>query len=251
MMHAQILSVWGTEVDVVDNARASMNASSSYDYLDDLSERDKGLIRYLKRGVPRPEFDDYISDLSVSDPETIERMLRSFKNKGEHWTPFANGIGAQFHITAPIPIMRQVFKTKVGTVESEVSRRYVSDVPCYHFPVFHKAAENVKQGSSDEPLNKPEIDLLYAKHLEASSDLYAHMIAEGVAPEEARFVLPQAMMTEARISNSLYGWARFYNLRSDQHAQRGIRELAEDVAAAMSIYFPISWRVLTDYEPRL
>lgn len=51
---------------------------------------------------------------------------------------------------APVPIARQLFKHKVGFVESEESRRYVSHKPEYYVPdFFRSAAANVKQGSGD------------------------------------------------------------------------------------------------------
>lgn len=75
--------------------------------------------------------------------------------------------------------------------------------------------------------------------------LYEHLIELGVAPEQARFILPQGVMTEWVWTGSLLAFARFYNLRSDSHAQKEIQELAYMVGKVIASLFPIGWEALT------
>ena len=78
-----------------------------------------------------------------------ERLIK-FLAEHEHWSPFAHA-SVQFRIKAPIFVARQLVKHQVGLVWNEVSRRYVDDEPEFYEPTeWRKAAENKKQGSSDE-----------------------------------------------------------------------------------------------------
>jgi thymidylate synthase (FAD) len=70
------------------------------------------------------------------------------------------------------------------------------------------------------------------------------MISSGVAPEQARMVLPQSMYTSYYVTGSLYAFARAYNLRSDPHAQKEIQDLAATWDEIMKTLFPVSWEAL-------
>ena len=74
---------------------------------------------------------------------------------------------------------------------------------------------------------------------------YEDLIASNVAPEQARFALPQAMYTEWYWTGSLAAYARFYKQRIDEHAQWEIQQYAEAVGKVISPLFPVSWKQLT------
>lgn len=158
----------------------------------------------------------------------------------------------------PIFVARQRFKHKVGFIENEVSRRYVDDTPKFFYPEkwFMRPDENKKQGSSDEVIlsieymNKyKEIDNIYQDLLDHAEYVYRCMIDGGVAPEQARMVLPQSMYTSYYVTGNISSWERAIYLRNDPHAQREIREticqdwiknLEEVRAAAKEAKYPKS-----------
>jgi thymidylate synthase (FAD) len=70
-------------------------------------------------------------------------------------------------------------------------------------------------------------------------------LADGVAPEVARSVLPQSMYTEFVETASLFGYARLCNLRLDPSAQKEIRDYAEAIHKFMTEAFPVSWEALS------
>jgi len=76
-------------------------------------------------------------------------------------------------------------------------------------------------------------------------DAYETLLNNGVAPEQARFVLPQGTYTEWYWTGSLAAYARVYKLRSDPHAQYEVREYAKAISDIISPLFPVSWGVLT------
>jgi thymidylate synthase (FAD) len=258
-MKLTLLETWGSDLEVVNNARVSFGSRSCWDVEDGqfvLSEKDTRLVKYLARGCTLDEWDDVIATLLLdSNHLQADIILRKFRHMPSHWAPFANGIGMKFSITAPLPIMRQIFKHKVGSVESEVSRRYIDERPTMHKTEFRRRAANVKQGSTNEvfvpePMKRVFDDRGYVSFgpdemTQMMLDYYDHLISQGVAPEQARFYLPQGVETTAIISNSLYGWANFFNQRSDPHAQHEIREIAGFVANHAKEAFPVSWPELT------
>jgi len=72
------------------------------------------------------------------------------------------------------------------------------------------------------------------------------MLEAGVAPEQARMVLPQSMMTSYYVTGSLAAFARAYKQRKDSHAQKEIQDLAVEWDKIIRPLFPVSWEVLTN-----
>jgi len=66
-----------------------------------------------------------------------------------------------------------------------------------------------------------------------------------VAPEQARMVLPQSMLTSYYVTGSLAAFARAMKLRADSHAQLEIQMLAQQWGKVIEPLFPVSWRELT------
>lgn len=165
-----------------------------------------------------------------------------------HFTPFCH---CQLTLREKVPIFvaRQRFKHTVGFVYSEVSRRYVDDLPEFFIPEYwRKRAPNKKQGSIDEPIEDQEdIEDRYQYILVDCYDLYNDMIEDGVCPEQARMILPQSMYTEYYVTGSLAAWARAYLLRSDSHAQLEIQQLAALWEPILREKFPVSWEALTNH----
>ena len=73
---------------------------------------------------------------------------------------------------------------------------------------------------------------------------YNSLLKRGVAPEQARFVLPQGMYTEWYWTGSLAAYARVYKLRIDSHSQWEIREYADAIGEVVQPLFPVSWKAL-------
>ena len=70
------------------------------------------------------------------------------------------------------------------------------------------------------------------------------MLEEGVAPEQARMVLPQSMYTEVIATGNLYAWANMYIQRSDSHAQKETQDLAKQIGEIIQPLYPVSWAAL-------
>lgn len=211
-MDVEYLDHMGNDLTVVNAARVSFDKEhDEFDY-----KTDRGLIKYLATH--------------------------------NHWSPFAH-CSASFRVKAPIFVARQLMKHTVGFSWNEVSRRYVNSEPEFYIPeVWRKAAENVKQGSSDEGVefitNPISASCIHALNT------YENMLIRGVCAEQARMVLPQNMMTEWVWTGTLYAWARMCALRLDNHTQAETRVIAQVVSDHMAEIYPTSWEFLMNTEPK-
>jgi thymidylate synthase (FAD) len=162
-----------------------------------------------------------------------------------HWSPFAHAF-LQFRIKAPIFVARQLVKHQIGLSWNEVSRRYVDEPPEFHNPtVWRGRPKNSKQGSDGEveDQNVPQ-KILEQTNLLAFKN-YNILIKQGVAPEQARMILPQTMMTEWYWSGSLQAFARVCNQRLDSHSQEETQVIARQIQEHALPLFPVSWVALS------
>lgn len=207
----QYVSHMGDDLTVVNAARVSFNKEST-----EFTGRDEKLISYLA--------------------------------KHKHWTPFAHP-QITLRIKAPISIRTQLFKHKQGFVENEVSRRYVIEDPEVYLPRWRNApTDGAKQGSSGTMDINEEYNTCsraYLMVVEEAMHTYKMLLDKGVAPEQARFVLPQGTYTEWWWTGSLAAYARVYGLRSDSHAQWEVREYSNAIGVIVRDLFPVSWVALT------
>ena len=190
----------------------------------DLSVVNAARVSFAKR---KKEFD-----------EKDERLIK-YLAEHEHWSPFGHAT-LQFLIKAPVFVARQLVKHQVGLVWNEVSRIYVDDEPTFYMPfIWRGAPTDKKQGSSDE-----EIEFDISLHMENSKSTYNQMIEEGIAPEMARMILPQNMMTEWYWTGSLYAFARVCNLRNKEDAQSETRMVTHQISRHVKDHFPVSAKYL-------
>lgn len=177
--------------------------------------------------------------------EENARLIAYLARHG-HEIPFAH-TAITLRVRAPVAVRAQAFRHKVGFVESEQSRRYISSTPGFFVPEFRAKAENVKQGSGEllDDEKQEKLRETYVAFMQGAQVIYHSFLDMGVAPEQARFLLPQGMMTEWVWTGSLLAFARFYRLRSDAHAQKEIQDLAHEVGAIIADLFPVSWKALT------
>jgi len=225
----------GSDLSVVNAARVSFGKQSELVCIDRqkgkyiLNEKDVKLIRYLA--------------------------------KHQHKSPF-NHAFATFHVKAPIFVARQLQKHEYMPW-NEISRRYVDSIPEFYYPdEWRKRSDNKKQGSSDKVIEEFLVqggDRYTPDHLKETMEIkdgydsiiqecclaiYLDFIKAGVAPEQARMVLPQSMYTEWYWSGSLYAFSKMCSLRLKEDTQLETREIAQQISSVMKDLFPFSWKAL-------
>ena len=193
------------------------------------------------------------NDLSVVNAARVSfaKMKKEFDNRDEklikylakhnHWSPFGHA-SLQFKIKAPIFVARQLVKHQVGLTWNEVSRRYVDDEPEFYLPfMWRKKAEDKKQGSSDE-----EVEYDITPTIKWCKETYNNMLKEDIAPEMARMILPQCMMTEWYWSGTLYAFARVCNLRNKEDSQSETRQISQLITRHLKDHFPMSAKYIIE-----
>ena len=228
----------GDDITVVNAARVSFGKKSRYYYGDEAEISANFDIEW-----------EYPTFMLSEDVKLINYLA-----KHNHKSPF-NHCFITFHVKAPIFVARQLQKHEYMPW-NEISRRYVDSEPEFYQPdVWRGRSEDKKQGSDGVvdmvdisgrfPLSPTTVQTLSdGKTLEA----YRNLIDAGVAPEQARMVLPQSMMTEWYWSGSLYAFAKMCGLRLKPDAQYETRLVAEQIEDKMTELFPESWTALRAYD---
>jgi thymidylate synthase (FAD) len=200
----------GTDLATVNSARVSFNKRS-----DELSKKDAKLVSYL--------------------------------SEHKHTSPF-NHAYATFTVKAPIFVARQLVRHEY-LPWNEVSRRYVDDEPEFYVPeVWRGRSADKKQGSDGVSVwNHGQGTGYREQEYEVMREvawLYGKMIKLGVAPEQARMVLPQSTMTEWWWSGTIGAWAKMCNERCKPDTQLETRIVADKISDKMGELFPVSWSAL-------
>lgn len=209
-MRVELVDSLGTDLTVVNAARVSFNK-----HRDEWQDSDERLIKYLATHG--------------------------------HWTPFGHP-QVQLRVSAPIFVARQLVKHQVGLVWNEISRRYVDEEPSFFGPMAWRGKPtNAKQGSSGTIELPLDMEKRVAQTAVECKHVYQELLEMGVAPEQARMVLPLSMYTEWYWTGSLSAFARVCNLRLHDDAQEETREIARQIEDICGKIFPVSWKYLVQY----
>jgi thymidylate synthase (FAD) len=218
---------------------------------DDLSVVNAARVSYAKESL---EFD-----------ERDERLLNFLFREG-HTSPLRHA-ALTFEVYAPLMVARQWWKYAVGSTHTEdqhgwneSSRRYITENEEFYLPnetQWRYAPENSKQGSGgkipwrthiDEPEPRDDggfdgnsLSGILKWWQEKSITLYKELLDSGVAPEQARLVLPaNGMYVRWRWTISLAGVLHFLEERLGHDAQFEIQEYARAIETLVNIQFPMT-----------
>jgi thymidylate synthase (FAD) len=227
MIKVTYIDHMGSDLTVVNSARVSFGKKS----------------QLVEGGIKQDEQGDYL-EMVLSERDT--KLIR-YLAKHKHISPFGHAF-ASFHVKAPIFVARQLVKHKFLRW-NEISRRYVDDEPEFYVPdVWRGRSADKKQGSDGvvefDPYHVYLPDHCSYRAEDICIDVYEAMLEQGVAPEQARMVLPQSMMTEWYWSGSLDAFADMCNLRLKDDTQHETTLVAEQIDQHMLELFPISWEAL-------
>lgn len=218
----------GDDKRIADVARVSFSKIMGGEEDAKKTER---LLAYLESGLP-------------SEERTIENRAKAHS----HWSPFAHCF-LSVKITAPIFLARQLVKHQVGLSWNEVSRRYTTEDISFYLPeVFHEKPEgSIKQGCGKACVRNKLIKDLVGYVVQNAYETYLGFVEEGVAPEEARMILPQNMNVTWVWSGSLAAFMRVYLQRSDIHAQSAARDFAKELGKVIKDTFPLTFKTYTEW----
>ena len=178
--------------------------------------------------------------------EEKDRKLLNYLAREQHVLPFRHPV-ATLRITCPIFVLRQLGKHQVGFSWSEVSRRYITGDPEFWMPSdIRSRPDNIKQGSESKDWGD-NFEALWHQFDSANREAmkrYEILLGQGVAPEQARAVLPQSMYTTCVVTGTLLGWHHLWKLRTEEHTQLETQESAQEIGFLMEQRFPERWKAL-------
>lgn len=249
-MKVEYIQHYGTDLTVVNAARVSFDKQSEWEYYD---EDGRG---------PCDSPSHCGEYFNIAKLKPADEKLIHYLAKHKHTSCFEH-MGATLKLKVPIFIARQIQRHRTFSY-NEISRRYVDSEPEFYWPdKWRKRADNVKQGSSDEEV----VELLPVKCFDDpaglrpwpmqvvehvvyndSMQMYQRMLDSGVAPEQARMILPQNLYTEFYMSGSLRNFSHFLKLRLHEHAQVEAQQVAQMILEILKPLFPVSMEALMKYD---
>jgi len=246
----ELIDYYGTDLSPVNAARVSMNKESALETNYDINTEEEAEAFAAKVGG-YIDYDCICSDrwfggYPVIYMKEADKKLIKYLADHKHTSCFEHQ-AATLRLKVPIFVARQIQRHRTFSY-NEVSRRYVKDELEFYWPdKWRKAADNVKQGSSDETVDRADhIQYCVEKTIEGSLITYQQLLDGGVAPEQARMILPQNLMTTFYMSGNLRNWAHFLELRLDSHSQKEIRDVAQLVENILRPLWPVSMGALLD-----
>lgn len=220
--YVALINNMGSDLDVVNSARVSFDKSTS-----SLDDKDVSLINFL---------------IKEKHDSTLRHCVLSFE------------------IYAPLMVCRQWWKHHIGSAAlddqdgwNESSRRYITEKEEFYIPnafQWRGAPENRKQGSA-EPLST-DIGSKHLQRLRASVERgvrdYQDALKDGVAPEQARLLLPAyAMYVRWRWTVSLNAILHFISLRLGHGAQHEILEYAKVINDIVEELYPVTTKAWNEH----
>jgi thymidylate synthase (FAD) len=194
-----------TDLAVVNGARVSFNLASQ-----ELGEREEGLIKFLMRD--------------------------------HHGSPFEHGY-FRFVVKAPIFVVREHHRHRAGHAYNEWSGRYSKMQAEFYVPDFVRSQVGKPGAYTFEPVS-PELREATRAEIEGAAEAafasYERMLAQGVAKEVARSVLPLAMYTKYYWSCNPRSLMHFCSLRNSEFAQYEIREYAKAAEGFLAERMPVT-----------
>jgi len=193
----------------------------------------------------RVSFDKEVKELQGNDLSLINFLV-----KHKHDSTLRHCV-MTFEVYAPLMVARQWWKHHIGATMideqdgwNESSRRYITEKEEFYIPgtdEWRSAPENRKQGSG-EPVDR-NTAAKYLQRLRASVERgtrdYEEALKDGIAPEQARLLLPAySMYVRWRWTVSLNAVLHFVSLRDKEDAQYEIRQYAQAINNTVHQIYP-------------
>lgn len=212
--YVALVETWGSDERIVEAARMSTDKGFLGWTFEDGTERDVKLLRYLY--------------------------------EHQHMTPFEMA-GMAIEVQAPIFVFREWHRHRTQSY-NELSARYTALPDLFYLPSVERvmaakqSAAN-KQGSEAGFTEKDALRIRarIEQAQQKARAAYEELLADGVAREVARVVVPVAQYSRMRASANLRNWLQFLALRLPKTAQWEIRQYAQLVGALVGQQFPRTW----------
>lgn len=219
-------------------------------------------VRVIGYTQPSEEFKDSFSNAKeliafcarVSNPsnqfnnETADKLI-SYLIKHLHWSPLEMA-SATIEVETTRDIARQFLRHRSFTFQ-EFSQRYANPTEDLNFELRETRFQDTKNRQSSIEIDSDNPEHLrinkewFAKQqavIDAAKDAYTWAIQNNIAKEQARSVLPEGNTgSRMYVNGSIRSWIHYISVRTDVSTQKEHRELAREIAKAISKIFPMDF----------
>ncbi len=181
-----------------------------------------------------------------SKGEKMDRKLIDYLIANRHETPFEQAI-FKYHVKCPIFVARQWFRHRWSSF-NEISARYTEMTDEFYLPETFRTqkSRNYRYNDLPDEVNerlRGKVESFYREMYQ----LYESLIAEGVAKEQARIVLPMGLYTQFYWTINARSLMNFLSLRLEIHAQKEIRLYAQAIEKIFREKLPWTYDAFEKY----
>jgi thymidylate synthase (FAD) len=179
--------------------------------------------------------------------ETSEKLIR-YLIKHKHWSPLEM-VSACLEIETTRDIARQMLRHRSFSFQ-EFSQRYADPTKDLSFVLRDARKQDLKNRQNSIGLDmSDDADRFLAAGWEniqrgvirKCQEAYEYAIANGIAKEQARAVLPEGLtVSRLYMNGTLRSWIHFIELRSGVETQLEHREVARACAQVIAEIFPMA-----------
>jgi len=174
--------------------------------------------------------------------DTSEKLIR-YLVKHQHWSPLEM-VSACLEITTTRDIARQILRHRSFSFQ-EFSQRYADPTKDLNFVLREARLQDPKNRQNSVATDNLALAAWWEERqkrvIEEAKNAYEWAIANGIAKEQARAVLPEGLI-ESRLymNGTLRSWIHFIELRSGHGTQKEHMEVARACAEVITKIFPMS-----------
>ena len=212
-------------------------------------------VKLISFSAPSPEMPVEIEDAQdliafcarVSNPsnqlntDTSEKLIRYLVNN-KHWSPLEM-VSACLEIETTRDIARQILRHRSFSFQ-EFSQRYADPTKDLSFVLREARLQDTKNRQNSVENDNLALAAWWEERqkrvIEEAKNAYEWAIANGIAKEQARAVLPEGLtVSRLYMNGTLRSWVHYCELRMANGTQKEHADIAREIAKVIAEVFPM------------
>ena len=182
-----------------------------------------------------------------SNKDTSEKLIR-YLVKNQHWSPLEM-VSMCLEIETTRDIARQILRHRSFSFQ-EFSQRYADPTQELDFVLREARLQDTKNRQNSIETDNLALQSFWETRqkrvIEEAKNAYDWAIANGIAKEQARAVLPEGLtVSRLYMNGTLRSWIHYIQLRSANGTQKEHKEIALKCAEVIAKVFPMANEFIT------
>lgn len=174
--------------------------------------------------------------------DTSEKLIK-YLIKHKHWSPLEM-VSACLEIETTRDIARQILRHRSFSFQ-EFSQRYADPTKDLSFALREARLQDTKNRQNSIATDNLALQAWWEERqkrvIKECQEAYEWAIANGLAKEQARAVLPEGLtVSRLYMNGTLRSWVHFIELRSANGTQKEHQEVALECAKVIAEIFPLA-----------